>query len=85
MARFKTSDGLNLHYTDEGTGLPILCLAGLTRTSADFDYVTAFLSDHRLIKLDYRGRGQSDFDPNWENYSLPVECRDVLELSLIHI
>ena len=84
MARFKTSDGLNLYYTDEGAGLPILCLAGLTRTGADFDYVTPFLSDHRLIKLDYRGRGQSDFDPNWENYSLPVECRDVLEL-LAHL
>ena len=84
MARFKTSDGLNLHYTDEGAGLPILCLAGLTRTGADFDYVTPHLSGHRLIKLDYRGRGQSDFDPNWENYSLPVECRDVLEL-LAHL
>lgn len=84
MATFQTSDGLNLHYTDEGTGLPILCLAGLTRTGADFDYVTPHLSEHRLIKLDYRGRGQSDFDPDWQNYSLPVECRDVLEL-LTHL
>ncbi|MGB5863447.1 MAG: alpha/beta hydrolase [Sulfitobacter sp.] len=80
MATFNTSDGLSLYYTDEGTGLPILCLAGLTRTTADFDYVTPHLRDHRLIKLDYRGRGQSDFDVNWKNYSLPVECRDVTEL-----
>ena len=84
MAQFKTSDGLSLHYTDEGSGLPILCLAGLTRTGADFDYVTPHLAGNRLIKLDYRGRGRSDFDPNWENYSLPVECRDVLEL-LAHL
>lgn len=80
MAQFTTSDGLSLHYTDEGTGLPILCLAGLTRTTADFDYVTPHLAGNRLIKLDYRGRGQSDFDTNWQNYALPVECRDVLEL-----
>ncbi len=80
MANFTTSDGLSLYFTDEGTGLPILCLAGLTRTTADFDYVTPHLSDHRLIKLDYRGRGQSDFDPNWQNYTLPTECRDVIEL-----
>ncbi|MCX7567063.1 alpha/beta hydrolase [Sulfitobacter sp. F26169L] len=80
MAHFTTSDGLNLFYTDEGTGLPILCLAGLTRTTADFDYVTPHLSGHRLIKMDYRGRGRSDFDPDWSNYSLPVECRDVIEL-----
>lgn len=80
MAHFTTSDGLRLYYTDEGAGLPILCLAGLTRTTADFDYVTPHLADHRLIKLDYRGRGQSDFDPDWQNYTLPVECRDVTEL-----
>lgn len=80
MAHFSTSDGLSLFYTDEGTGLPILCLAGLTRTTADFDYVTPHLAGHRLIKLDYRGRGQSDFDPDWKNYTLPVECRDVIEL-----
>jgi len=80
MAFFTTSDGLELYYTDQGTGLPILCLAGLTRTTADFDYVTPFLSGQRLIKLDYRGRGRSDFDPDWKNYSLPIECRDVTEL-----
>lgn len=80
MARFTTSDGLSLFYTDEGQGLPVLCLAGLTRTTADFDYVTPHLTDCRLIKLDARGRGQSDRDPNWQNYALPVECRDVLEL-----
>jgi len=80
MAKFTSSDGLSLYYTDEGAGLPILCLAGLTRTTADFDYVTPHLAEHRLIKLDYRGRGRSDFDPEWTNYTLPVECRDVTEL-----
>lgn len=84
MARFTTSDGLSIHFTDDGTGLPILCLAGLTRTSADFDYVTPHLAGNRLIKMDYRGRGQSDFDPDWLNYALPIECRDVLEL-LAHL
>ncbi len=43
MAHFTTSDGLSLYFTDEGAGLPILCLAGLTRTTADFDYVTPHL------------------------------------------
>ena len=84
MAQFTTSDGLSIHFTDVGGGLPILCLAGLTRTTADFDYVTPHLSGNRLIKMDYRGRGQSDFDPEWQNYALPIECRDVLEL-LAHL
>lgn len=80
MTQFTTSDGLRLAYSDSGEGLPILCLSGLTRTMADFDYVTPHLGGTRLIKMDYRGRGASDFDPDWQNYSLPVECRDVLEL-----
>lgn len=79
MPHFKTSDGLNLHYTDDGSGLPILCLAGLTRTGADFDYVAPHLTSNRLIRLDYRGRGGSDWDDDWHNYTLPIECRDVVE------
>ena len=84
MARFLTSDGLHLHYTDDGDGLPLLCLAGLTRTGRDFDYVRPHLPPCRVITLDYRGRGQSDWDPGWKNYNLPVEIRDVLEL-LAHL
>jgi len=80
MPKFTTSDGLSLHYEDEGSGLPILCLAGLTRTTRDFDYVTPHLAGNRLIKMDYRGRGQSDFAKDWSTYTLPIECRDVLEL-----
>ncbi|MEM9577990.1 MAG: alpha/beta hydrolase [Pseudomonadota bacterium] len=80
MPKFTTSDGLLLHYTDEGDGLPVLCLAGLTRTTRDFDYVAPHLSDVRLIRLDYRGRGASDWDPEWRNYNLVVEARDVIEL-----
>ncbi|MBW4710353.1 alpha/beta hydrolase [Roseobacter sp. YSTF-M11] len=80
MAYFTTSDGLSLYYTDEGKGPPVLCLAGLTRTTADFDYVTPHLQNVRLIKMDYRGRGKSDWDETWQNYALPVECRDALEL-----
>ena len=80
MATFETSDGLRLHYTDAGDGLPLLCLAGLTRTGADFDYVRPHLPPCRMITLDYRGRGQSDWDAQWQNYALPVEIRDVMEL-----
>ena len=35
--RFTTSDGLSLAYRDEGAGLPLLCLPGLTRNGVDFD------------------------------------------------
>ena len=79
MPRFTTSDGLSLSYTDEGEGLPLLCLAGLTRDGRDFDFVAPHLTGVRLIRLDYRGRGQSDWGPH-ETYQIPVEGRDAIEL-----
>jgi pimeloyl-ACP methyl ester carboxylesterase len=84
MPRFTTSDGLSLHYTDEGTGTPVLCLPGLTRNGADFDELAAALAARtprrvRLIRLTLRGRGASDRDPNPLNYNVPVEARDVVE------
>ena len=80
MPRFTTSDGLSLHYTDEGSGLPVICLAGLTRAGADFDYVAPHLTDIRLIRMDYRGRGKSDWAENYLTYAIPVEGRDCVEL-----
>ena len=61
MPRFTTSDGLSLHFEDQGAGLPLLCLSGLTRNARDFDFMAPHLPDVRLIRLDYRGRGQSDW------------------------
>lgn len=80
MQRFTTFDGLRLAYSDEGTGLPLLCLPGLTRTAADFDYVAPFLSGVRLIRMDYRGRGQSDWAEDPMAYAIPVEAQDALAL-----
>lgn len=78
--RFTTSDGLGLHYEDEGAGKVILCLAGLTRNSRDFDFVAPHLGDFRLVRLDYRGRGRSDRDPNHANYNVVREAQDAVEL-----
>ncbi|MEP2783482.1 MAG: alpha/beta hydrolase [Pseudoruegeria sp.] len=77
---FTTSDGLNLAYKDEGTGPPLICLAGLTRNMHDFDHIAPHLKDVRLIRMDYRGRGQSDYAKDYLTYSIPTEARDVVEL-----
>jgi pimeloyl-ACP methyl ester carboxylesterase len=80
MPHFTAPDGLSLYYTDDGDGLPILCLSGLTRTTEDFTHITPHLADCRLIKTDYRGRGQSDWSPDPMTYAIPVEVGDVLAL-----
>ena len=80
-------DGLKLHLREYGerpvAGLPVVCLPGLTRASVDFHPLAYALSHdpqrpRRVLALDYRGRGRSDYDPNPANYSIPVELDDVL-------
>ena len=83
MQYFNAPDGTRLAFRDEGAGLPVLCLAGLTRNGHDFDYVAPHLADTRLIRLDYRGRGASDWaDP--ASYTIATEAQDVLAL-LTHL
>jgi len=78
MPHFRTSDGTNLYYTDTGSGTPVIALAGLTRNTGDFDHVAPHLPC-RLIRMDYRGRGQSDWaDP--ATYTIPHEAQDALAL-----
>jgi pimeloyl-ACP methyl ester carboxylesterase len=79
-------DGLHLHvrrYGERGRGLPIVCLPGLTRNGSDFHEVATTLTrdaaQPRLVfTIDSRGRGRSDYDPNPDNYSFPVELADVI-------
>jgi pimeloyl-ACP methyl ester carboxylesterase len=78
MPKFTTADGTQLYYTDNGDGLPVLALAGLTRNTADFDHVAPHLNC-RLIRMDYRGRGASDWaDP--ASYTIPHEAMDAIAL-----
>ena len=82
-------DGLRLHvraYGAANTRLPILCLPGLTRTEADFETLAIrFAADadspRRVYALDYRGRGRSGHDPDWQNYNPQVELADVMAVT----
>jgi len=78
-------DGLKLHARCYGpraaNGLPVVCLPGLARTTADFDALAPVLADggaRRVIAIDYRGRGLSDYDRDPDNYNFQVELADVL-------
>ncbi|TPV98228.1 MAG: Esterase YbfF [Beijerinckiaceae bacterium] len=83
-------DGLRLHVRDYGSpldpGIPVVCLAGLTRNSADFGPLASALASglngakRRVLALDYRGRGLSEYDRDWKNYSLEIENSDLLSV-----
>lgn len=80
---FTLPDGTRIAYRDEGQGLAVLCLPGLTRTMADFDYMIPHLPPCRLIRLDYRGRGESQWT-GAATYTVPQEGKDALDL-LTHL
>lgn len=79
MATFQTSDGLCINYTETGTGLPVLAIPGLTRNSTDFNHVAPHLEGVRLIRIDLRGRGLSEWAAP-ETYTVLQETADVLDL-----
>lgn len=79
MQYFNAADGARLAYLDEGQGMPVLCLTGLTRNSKDFNYLAPHLPDVRLIRMDYRGRGASAWT-GADTYTVPQEAADALAL-----
>lgn len=80
---FTADDGAKISFTDHGSGQPLLCLAGLSRNSNDFQYLHANFNAARLICMDYRGRGASDWT-GAATYTLERESADVLQL-LAHL
>ncbi|PCI04406.1 MAG: alpha/beta hydrolase [Hyphomicrobiales bacterium] len=87
--RYSTSDGLRLAGRKYGwhhlkTGPTVVCLPGLTRNSADFHELAIALSNEelgnrRVLCLDYRGRGNSEYDKSSDNYTPLVEADDVIQ------
>lgn len=65
---------------------PVFCLAGLTRNSRDFHTIAVALSQgdraRDVFTLDSRGRGLSDYDPDWRNYTVPCEMQDALDFMI---
>ena len=63
---------------------PVVCLPGLTRNAADFHELAMHLAKdeafpRRVLALDYRGRGLSQYDKNFANYNVLTEADDVIQ------
>lgn len=82
-----TVDGLALYARDYApllpvTGLPVICLHGLTRNSRDFEVIAPRIAalGRRVIAPDMRGRGKSANDPDPAHYVPAVYAQDVIAL-----
>ncbi len=62
---FVTSDGVHLHYIDQGHGHTIVLIPGWTMPGWIFDaQIEAFSRNFRVIAFDPRGQGESDVAPS---------------------
>jgi pimeloyl-ACP methyl ester carboxylesterase len=85
---FTSDDGLRLYARDYAPAsgparLPVICIHGLTRNSADFDELAPWIAaqGRRVLAVDVRGRGNSAYDPNPSHYNLTVYAGDIVKLT----
>lgn len=79
MATMTTSDGVELFYTDRGTGPAVVMLHGWTCDGSDWSWLASdFEVDHRVIVPDLRGHGRST--RTVENFGMPQLADDVAAL-----
>jgi len=85
---YSARDGLKLHARVYGAAnrktAPVVCLPGLTRNVRDFHELALHLArrkvnPRKVISFDYRGRGLSEYDRKWKNYTVLVEAEDILD------
>ena len=81
---FTVPDGLRLHYRDYPGDVgkpPLLCLPGLTRNARDFaDLAERYSPRFRVLVLEFRGRAESDYDPQPMRYNPLTYAGDVRAL-----
>ncbi|MBY0557177.1 MAG: alpha/beta hydrolase [Burkholderiaceae bacterium] len=84
---WRSHDGLRLMARDYAAAAgparcPIVCIHGLTRNSADFEAVAPWLAaqGRRVLAVDIRGRGKSEYDSDHSHYNPLVYARDVAQL-----
>ncbi len=79
-----SADGLTLRYRDypgRADRPPLLCIPGLTRNCRDFEPVAEkFAGEWRVIAIDLRGRGQSDYARDAASYMPMQYVADVAAL-----
>lgn len=82
---FTNPDGLKQHYRDYNLASEeapvILCMPGLTRNARDFEEIAEHLSERcRIICVEQRGRGLSDWDPEPSRYQPVTYVADMMAL-----
>ncbi|MFD2569902.1 alpha/beta fold hydrolase [Spirosoma soli] len=88
--RYATVNGVQLHYVEGGTGMPLVCLPGWPQTWYSYHPVAAELAKrYRVLIVDIRGMGSSE-KPQ-DGYDKKTMAADIaallkqLDLTNVHI
>ncbi len=83
----RSQDGLKIYLRDYNQynlkNIPIICLPGMTRNSKDFhNFAKIFCKSRRIITIDMRGRGKSEYDKITKNYWKPgIYMSDIFSIT----
>ena len=80
MPDITTNDGVRLHYTDEGTGAPVVLVAGFRAAATTWVYQTEYLlgQGYRVLGFDRRSHGKSEDPPH--GHRMARHGRDLADL-----
>jgi haloalkane dehalogenase len=86
-------DDLRMHYVDEGTGSPLLCLHGEPTWAYLYRHtIPPLAEEHRVVVPDFIGFGRSDkwtavddysFERHYETLRIFVEALDLTDVTLV--
>ncbi|MBP4137082.1 alpha/beta hydrolase [Flavobacterium geliluteum] len=78
--KYTVVNGIQLHYVEGGSGMPLLCLPGWPQTWYSFHRIAPQLAkSYRVIVVDIRGMGTSG-KPE-DGYSKKTMAKDIYELT----
>lgn len=92
--KFFDSNGVKIHYTDEGAGEPVLLIHGFTASIGPQwrqpGIIAALAPDYRVIALDNRGHGQSGKPHDPQQYGREmvedsIRLLDHLQIETAHV
>jgi pimeloyl-ACP methyl ester carboxylesterase len=82
---FRTNDGRQLYfrdYSNASSRMPVIGIPGLQTNSRAFEYIAPLMAkSRRVLCIDPRGRGRSDYDTDPGNYTLKREATDVFQMA----
>ena len=77
------------HYPGDPSKRPLICLSNIIENGRTFEPLCYALSHEQhtmrpVYTIDYRGRGYSEHDPNWNNYAPLIEMIDLINFMTLN-